>query len=82
MSYADYSSTRFAPELVEKSFDSLSTFPMLAAIKIQDIRKRQREEGNFDCFARASSGYCDQTGCKYHDECVELSLIMPGLEPL
>lgn len=32
-------------------------------------RRRQIEEGNFDCFAR-SSGYCDQAACKYREICV------------
>ena len=33
-------------------------------------RRRQIEEGNFDCFAR-SAGYCDQSACKYRVLCVE-----------
>jgi hypothetical protein len=32
-------------------------------------RKRQTQEGNFDCFGR-SSGYCDQYGCKYREICL------------
>ena len=33
-------------------------------------RKRQAQEGNFDCFARAS-GYCDQPACKYRHICMQ-----------
>ncbi len=32
-------------------------------------RKRQRQEGNFDCFGTAC-GYCDQFGCKYRKICL------------
>lgn len=32
-------------------------------------RKRQLNEGNFDCFGRAC-GYCDQFNCKYYKPCV------------
>jgi hypothetical protein len=32
-------------------------------------RKRQLEEGNFDCFAK-SEGYCDQSNCRYKDICL------------
>lgn len=32
-------------------------------------RKRQVQEGNFDCFARAA-GFCDQDYCKYRTICL------------
>lgn len=32
-------------------------------------RKRQLEEGNFDCFGKATD-YCDQLQCKYRDLCL------------
>jgi len=32
-------------------------------------RKRQADEGNFDCFGRASD-YCDQPACKYRKICL------------
>lgn len=32
-------------------------------------RKRQAREGNFDCFGK-SSGFCDQTDCKYRALCI------------
>lgn len=32
-------------------------------------RRRQVQEGHFDCFGR-STGYCDQSECKYHRICV------------
>jgi hypothetical protein len=41
--------------------------------KVEAIRKLQRAEGNFDCFGRAANGYCDQTGCLFHEECLSVS---------
>ncbi|GAB6060864.1 hypothetical protein [Desulfonatronum parangueonense] len=41
--------------------------------KIQAIRMIQLDEGNFDCFARAESGFCDQTGCIFREDCLTLS---------
>jgi len=37
------------------------------------IRNIQTSEGNFDCFASAASGYCDQGGCIWRDDCLSLS---------
>ena len=37
------------------------------------VRTLQREEGNFDCFARAYSGYCDQSDCLWRQDCLTLS---------
>jgi hypothetical protein len=37
------------------------------------IRRRQLKEGNFDCFAKAKSGFCDQSQCKYQIPCLHLS---------
>jgi hypothetical protein len=42
--------------------------------KVEAIRAIQRAEGNFDCFARAGAGYCDQLNCLFRDECLRLSL--------
>ena len=33
------------------------------------VRAIQRHEGNFDCFATAYDGICDQTGCLWRDDC-------------
>lgn len=33
------------------------------------IRRRQRKEGNFDCFGTAGN-HCDQDGCKYRRHCL------------
>ncbi len=43
--------------------------PCLKEALIPLYRKRQVEEGNFDCFAR-SAGYCDQGLCKYRTICL------------
>ena len=33
------------------------------------IHKKQRREGNFDCFGKAING-CDQNCCKYRNWCI------------
>lgn len=37
--------------------------------KTELIKSIQSEEGNFDCFASASSGECDQAGCSWREDC-------------
>jgi hypothetical protein len=37
------------------------------------IRQIQRSEGNFDCFATAANGECDQTGCMWRADCFEMA---------
>ena len=39
------------------------------AEKEELIKAIQRQEGNFDCFATAGDGRCDQTGCRWRDDC-------------
>lgn len=34
------------------------------------VREIQKEEGNFDCFASAIEGECDQTNCLWRDDCI------------
>lgn len=41
--------------------------------KEQLIKAIQVEEGNFDCFATASDGFCDQLGCIWRDDCFTLA---------
>ncbi|WP_432737773.1 hypothetical protein [Maridesulfovibrio sp. FT414] len=40
---------------------------------VEAVRLLQRLEGNFDCFARAESGFCDQTECLFYEECMDNS---------
>ena len=40
--------------------------------KVDAIRTLQLDEGNFDCFARAESGYCDQYQCIFREDCLSL----------
>lgn len=42
--------------------------------KIELIRGIQHQEGNFDCFAKAWDGYCDQSACRWRDECLPISV--------
>jgi hypothetical protein len=37
--------------------------------KTELIRTIQACEGNFDCFATASNGECDQNGCIWREDC-------------
>lgn len=46
--------------------------------KAELIRALQREEGNFDCFARAYAGYCDQADCRWREDCLVLSIRRGG----
>ncbi len=39
------------------------------AEKIELIKAIQRGEGNFDCFATAYDGMCDQAGCLWREDC-------------
>jgi len=41
--------------------------------KIDIIHKLQQEEGNFDCYATAYGGICDQISCKWREDCLEVS---------
>lgn len=47
------------------------TEAMLA--RVESARLEQRQNGHFDCFARALSGFCDQGECMYRDECLAIS---------
>ena len=48
-----------------KDFD-INTSRMSKAKLIQTI---QLSEGNFNCFASAIEGECDQTNCMWRDDC-------------
>jgi hypothetical protein len=37
--------------------------------KIDIIHTLQREEGNFDCYATAYAGVCDQSDCMWREDC-------------
>lgn len=41
--------------------------------KVSLIRTIQRAEGNFDCFATARDGICDQTNCAWREDCFALA---------
>jgi hypothetical protein len=41
---------------------------------IETIRELQRREGNFDCFATAARGICDQLSCLWRTRCLGLSV--------
>ncbi len=44
-----------------------------AVTKVEAIRRLQKAEGNFDCFARAREGFCDQYQCVFYSECMSMS---------
>ena len=37
--------------------------------KVDLVRSIQVAEGNFNCFATAIDGVCDQMGCMWRDDC-------------
>jgi hypothetical protein len=37
------------------------------------IKHIQVAEGNFDCFATATAGCCDQLACSWRDDCLKPS---------
>ncbi len=37
--------------------------------KVELIHRIQLKEGNFDCFATATSGECDQLKCSWREDC-------------
>lgn len=37
--------------------------------KVELVRRIQRSEGNFDCFATAVDRICDQTECLWQHDC-------------
>lgn len=39
--------------------------------KTKLIKTLQTTEGNFDCFATAFNGECDQTGCLWREDCFD-----------
>ncbi len=41
---------------------------------IELIRKIQQSEGNFDCYASASEGVCDQSECLWREGCLSVSV--------
>ena len=47
--------------------------------RVEAVRLMQREEGHFDCFGRADSGYCDQGACAHHAECMSVSQMMHAM---
>lgn len=41
--------------------------------KVELVRAIQREEGYFDCFAKAYAGECDQINCIWREDCLKLA---------
>lgn len=37
--------------------------------KTELVKAIQASEGNFDCFASATGGECDQMGCAWREDC-------------
>lgn len=47
--------------------------------RVEAVRLSQRQEGHFDCFGRADSGYCDQGACTHHAECLSVSQMLHSM---
>lgn len=41
--------------------------------KMKIIRNIQLVEGNFDCFASAVTGECDQSMCRWREDCFSVA---------
>lgn len=41
--------------------------------KVALVRSIQRQEGNFECFATAYEGVCDQLQCRWREDCFSLA---------
>jgi hypothetical protein len=41
--------------------------------KVELVRLLQQAEGNFDCFATAIDGECDQLDCIWREDCFDLA---------
>lgn len=39
--------------------------------KTELIKSIQTDEGNFDCFATANNGECDQADCLWREDCFD-----------
>lgn len=39
--------------------------------KTELVKSIQMQEGDFDCFATAYGGECDQAGCSWREDCFE-----------
>ena len=48
------------------------------ASKVELVRSIQVAEGNFNCFATAIDGTCDQTGCIWREDCFAAAKKMPS----
>ena len=46
--------------------------------KVDLVKSIQHAEGNFDCFATAESGACDQLACRWRDDCFLLARKKPS----
>ncbi|WP_027720998.1 hypothetical protein [Maridesulfovibrio zosterae] len=60
--------TKLIEDLAEKLKVDISGLSLVEAVRLL-----QRLEGNFDCFARAESGFCSQKECLFYLECMENS---------
>ncbi len=52
-------------------FSSSLCNPCFIEVASTTIHKKQLNEGNFDCFAKADA-YCDQCACKYRRWCLHM----------
>ena len=46
-------------------------------IKVELVHAIQQTEGNFNCFASARDGYCDQGGCLWRSDCFAAAKKLP-----
>lgn len=51
------------------------------ATRVELVRTLQRSEGNFDCFATATAGQCDQMDCMWREDCFKCAGVPPQVAP-
>lgn len=76
---APKASAKSAAKSAKPSTKPASNNREMTLARVEAVRLAQRQEGHFDCFARAVDGYCDQGGCAYHAECLSVSRVVHGL---
>jgi hypothetical protein len=64
----------------KQEIDMSRQFPIITIMNVEIARKKQRDEGSFDCYGKATCGYCDQFCCVYHDECLDASQALLSFE--
>lgn len=64
---------------IKQKIEKFPNVSMVTTMRLDEVRKQQLREGNFDCFGRATSGYCDQFFCAHYTDCMDISREIPEM---